>query len=185
MPHEDTRQPTWDLRDARTCEVLQKSDRTGIDNGRGVADDVLPGAGAELWSAADDSIRSADTGAVVGPRPSAINFLVYWDGDAQRELLDGTLVSKPDGTRLLQCSDCASNNGTKATPVLTADLFGDFREEIVWRTPSSDALRIYTTTVPTELGLPTLMHDPQYRAQVSAEQTAYNQPPHPSFSFDP
>ena len=25
------------------------------------------------------------------------------------------------------------------------------------------------------------MHDAQYRVQVSAEQTAYNQPPHPSF----
>jgi rhamnogalacturonan endolyase len=25
------------------------------------------------------------------------------------------------------------------------------------------------------------MHDPQYRMQVSSEQTAYNQPPHPSF----
>ena len=27
----------------------------------------------------------------------------------------------------------------------------------------------------------TLMHDAQYRMQVSGEQTAYNQPPHPSF----
>jgi hypothetical protein len=25
------------------------------------------------------------------------------------------------------------------------------------------------------------MHDPQYRMQVSGEQTAYNQPPHPGF----
>jgi rhamnogalacturonan endolyase len=182
MPHEDTKQPTWDLRDARTCEVLLKSERTGVDNGRGVAGDVLAGEGAEFWSTADDSLRSAGNGAVVAPKPSAINFLVYWDGDAQRELLDGTIVSKPDGTRLLSCNECMSNNGTKATPVLTADLFGDFREEIVWRTPNSDALRIYTTTLPTELRVTTLMHDAQYRAQVSAEQTAYNQPPHLSFS---
>jgi hypothetical protein len=27
----------------------------------------------------------------------------------------------------------------------------------------------------------TLMHDPTYRMQVSAEQTAYNQPPHTGF----
>jgi hypothetical protein len=27
----------------------------------------------------------------------------------------------------------------------------------------------------------TLMHDPQYRMQVSAEQTGFNQPPHVGF----
>jgi rhamnogalacturonan endolyase len=27
----------------------------------------------------------------------------------------------------------------------------------------------------------TLMHDPQYRMQVTSEQTAHNQPPHPGF----
>jgi rhamnogalacturonan endolyase len=183
MPHEDTTQPTWDLRDARTCEVIHRSSRTGVDNGRGVADDVLAAEGAEFWSSADDAIRSAVSGASVGAKPGPTNFTVYWDGDAQRELLDGTVVSKPDGARLLSCSDCMSNNGTKATPVLSADLFGDWREEIVWRTPNSDALRIYTTTLPTTLLVPTLMHDAQYRAQVSAEQTAYNQPPHPSFSL--
>jgi len=85
--------------------------------------------------------------------------------------------------RLLTCDGCMSNNNTKATPTLTADLLGDWREEVVWRTPNSSALRVYTTTIPTERRIYTLMHDPQYRMQVTSEQTAYNQPPHVGFEL--
>jgi rhamnogalacturonan endolyase len=28
------------------------------------------------------------------------------------------------------------------------------------------------------------MHDPQYRAAIAWQNTAYNQPPHPSFALD-
>ena len=81
--------------------------------------------------------------------------------------------------RLLSASGCASNNGTKSTPALTADLYGDWREEVIWRESNSSALRLYTTTNVTTRRIYTLMHDAQYRVQVSAEQTAYNQPPAP------
>jgi len=37
---------------------------------------------------------------------------------------------------------------SKSTPALTADIFGDWREEVVYRTSKNDALRIYTTTQP-------------------------------------
>ena len=182
MPHEDTSKPTWDLRDAKTCSVLQKSSVTGSDNGRGVADDISSAsAGAEFWSAAESQLRSATTGAEVGSKPSMMNFLVYWDGDDYRDLLDGTLINNGSGTRLLTASGVMSNNYSKATPTLTADLFGDWREEVIWRAPDSSYLRIYTTTAVTSRRIYTLMHDPQYRMQVSSEMTAYNQPPHPSF----
>jgi rhamnogalacturonan endolyase len=49
------------------------------------------------------------------------------------------------------------------------------------RESDNSALRLYTTTNVTTRRLYTLMHDPQYRMQVTSEQTAYNQPPHPSF----
>ena len=52
---------------------------------------------------------------------------------------------------------------------------------IVTRADSA-ALRIYTTTIPTDRRLPTLMHDPQYRVAIAWQNTAYNQPPHPSFA---
>ena len=82
---------------------------------------------------------------------------------------------------MLTTTGCASNNGSKATPVLTADLLGDWREELVLRETSNGALRVYTTTDVTYRRIYTLMHDPTYRAQVSFEQSGYNQPPHVGF----
>ena len=99
------------------------------------------------------------TGAVPTPagRTSAAsrrstNFLVWWDGDPVRELLDGTHIDKygtGGDTRLLTGSGVASNNGTKSTPALSGDIFGDWREEVIWRTTDSRALRIYSTPTPT------------------------------------
>lgn len=186
MPHEDKTKRIWDIRDAATCAIIQQSSATGSDNGRGVADDIsASNPGAEMWSAADTDLRSCTTAASLGSKPSMANFLIYWDGDELRELEDGTAINKGNGDRLLTCDGCMSNNNTKATPSLTADLVGDWREEIVWRTPDSSALRVYTTTAVTKRRIYTLMHDPQYRMQITAEQTAYNQPPHVGFQIGP
>jgi rhamnogalacturonan endolyase len=183
MPHDNSPSPIFDVRDADTCEVIATGPVMASTTKRGVADDVSPAwEGAEAWTNTSDGIASATTGATVASDTSpSLNFLIYWDGDESRELEDGTTITKYDMTPLQSCSSCASNNTTKATPVLTADLFGDWREEIIWRETGSTALRIYTTTHVTARRLFTLMHDPQYRMQVSSEQTGYNQPPHPSF----
>ena len=101
-----------------------------------------------------------------------------------RELLDGTQIDKygtGGDTRLLTGSGVASNNGTKSTPALSGDILGDWREEVIWRTTDSRALRIYTTPTQTSTRIYTLMHDPQYRVAIAWQNTAYNQPPHPSF----
>ncbi|MGC4063960.1 MAG: hypothetical protein QM784_04855 [Polyangiaceae bacterium] len=110
-----------------------------------------------------------------------MNFLIWWDGDESRELQNGTSIDKYPSGALLRTTDMASCNGTKSTPTLTADIFGDWREELVLRRANNSAIRIYMTTAPTTRRIYTLMHDPQYRMNVSAEQTAYNQPPHTSF----
>jgi len=181
MPHENSTLPSFDVRDANTCEVILKASPRGSDTGRGVADDIFAGnPGAEVW-ASGSTLFGAESGANLGAPPATTNFLVWWDADESRELLDDTVVSKYGIGTLFKCSACASNNGTKATPVLTADLFGDWREEIIWRASDNSALLIYTTTAVTTRRIYTLMHDPQYRMQVSSEQTGYNQPPHPSF----
>jgi rhamnogalacturonan endolyase len=183
MPHEDKSQPWWDVRQAEDCKIIHKSGETGQDNGRGVAADVnAANPGAEFWSASESGLRSATSNAAVGgSKPSQINFVIWWDADELREVEDGTAIFKGDGQKVFSCDSCMSNNYTKATPTLSADLFGDWREEIVWRTPNSSELRVYTTTAVTQRRIYTLMHDAQYRMQVSSEQTAYNQPPHPSF----
>jgi hypothetical protein len=184
MPHEDTTKPSYDVRDANTCAVIVQGPVTGSDTGRGVADDVTSSsAGGELWTSSTTGLISATTGsAAASATPPWCNFLIWWDGDETRELQNNIGIWKYDtaGT-LLSCSACASNNSTKSTPVLTADLFGDWREELVLRLADNSALRVFTTTATTTRRIYTLMHDPQYRMQVSSEQTAYNQPPHTSF----
>jgi hypothetical protein len=184
MPHEDKSKPAYDVHDANTCAVVVEGPVTGSDTGRGVAEFITSkSTSAVLWASGVSGVLSAATGSSVSSSsPASTNFLIWWDGDESRELQNGTGISKYDpASTLLNCSECASNNGTKSTPVLTADLFGDWREELVLRLSNNSALRVYTTTASTTRRIYTLMHDPQYRMQVSSEQTAYNQPPHTSF----
>ena len=91
----------------------------------------------------------------------------------------------PSGTRKTRVRDeiyratgTLSDNGTKGTPALQADLFGDWREEIVTRLADSSALRIATTVDLTDHRLRTLQSDPVYRLGVAWQNTGYNQPPH-------
>ncbi|WP_406357873.1 MULTISPECIES: rhamnogalacturonan lyase [Streptomyces] len=154
------------------------------DNGRGVAGDIWSGnSGPEMWSSSDGSIRD-EGGGTKGRKPSSANFLSWWDGDPVRELLDGTRIDKygtSSDTRLLTGSGVASNNGTKATPVLSGDILGDWREEVVWRTGDNTALRVYSTPHDTNIKITTLLHDTLYRTSLAWQNTAYNQPPHTGF----
>ena len=86
-------------------------------------------------------------------------------------------------TRLLNGGDynCVTNNGSKANPCLCADILGDWREEVIWRTADGNELRIFTTTIPTEHRIYTLMHDPVYRLGIAWQNVAYNQPAHTGF----
>jgi hypothetical protein len=114
------------------------------------------------------------------------NFVIYWDDDLWRESENATSITKPStGATLLNATGRVSNNGTKSTPTLTADLLGDWREEIVYRESADTALRVYTTTDVTTSRIYTLMHDPTYRAQANFEQSAYNQPPHTGWQISP
>ena len=83
---------------------------------------------------------------------------------------------------LLVAEGCAANNGTKANPVLSADLLGDWREEVIWRSADNRELRLYTTLHPTPHRFRTLMQDSQYRLAVAWQNVGYNQPPHPAIA---
>ncbi|MBB4911511.1 rhamnogalacturonan lyase [Actinophytocola algeriensis] len=185
-PSEWTNEPAHWMGDARTGQILWSAPSCGDDNGRAVAADIWSGsAGAEAWSSCVGGLRSGTNGNQVASRkPGSTNFVIWWDGDAQRELLDGTQISKygtGGDTRLLTGSGVVSNNGTKSTPALQADILGDWREEVIWRTTDNRALRIYSTTDSTGISRPSLMQDRQYRVAVAWQNTAYNQPPHASF----
>ena len=173
--------------DARTGQILW-STPADKDTGRGVAADIDPRfPGAELWASNADVLYTAQGKAIEGlKRPRELSFLVWWDGDELRELFDKNRIHKWDwrsgsSHTLLEASGAIHTSGTKNLPVLSADLFGDWREEVIWHTPDEKFLRIYTTPHPTERRLVTLMHDAQYRLAIAWQNTAYNQPPHPSF----
>ncbi|KAF2419866.1 fibronectin type III domain-containing protein [Microbacterium sp. B35-30] len=191
------------MRDARTGEILWDipADR---DTGRAASADIDPRyAGAEGWAVGGDAawnsregyLVSAD-GERIGNVIPAANFLAWFDGDPLREIVDHEFddgprtgvptVSKWDAESqsaevILRADGALSNNDTKGTPNLQADLFGDWREEIAWRSADSSELRIYSTTDETDLRLRTLMHDPVYRLSVAWQNTGYNQPPQTSF----
>ncbi|MBP2325917.1 hypothetical protein JOF56_006302 [Kibdelosporangium banguiense] len=183
---EDKSKPAAWMADARTGQIIWQNPSCNCDNGRGVSGDIYAGSpGAESWSSAVGGLLNT-SGQNIGRKPSSTNFLVWWDGDAQRELLDGTHIDKygtGGDTRLLTASGVHSNNGTKSTPALSADILGDWREEVIWATTDNRALRIYSTTDSTGISRPSLMQDRQYRVAVAWQNTAYNQPPHPSFAI--
>ena len=166
--------------DAATGEILFKGS-INKDVGRGVAEDIDPSnPGAEMWWSGSNGLFNMK-GVRIGDSPTSTNFLIWWDGDLSRELLDGNHIDKYKVGIIFTAEGCISNNGTKSTPALSADLFGDWREELILRTADNQNLRIYTTTIPTKHRIYTLMHDPQYRLAVADENVAYNQPPHTSF----
>ncbi len=175
----------YEMRDARTGEILYGA-KTGNDNGRGTAADIDPNyEGCEGWSAA--GVLTAADGTVISTNYTMpANFLCWWDGDLGREVQNDIYISKWNGAKsktetIFTASGCTSINSTKANPSLTADLFGDWREEIMYPLKDGSALRIYTTTTPTSYRLPTLMHDIQYRMHVAYQNDCYNQPAHLSY----
>jgi len=88
--------------------------------------------------------KNCGTGADV-TSDAGSNFLIYWNAGELRSTLNG--VSLPGG---VSTAGTSSNNGTKSDPTLTADLLGDWREELVARETANTALRIYTTTIVTK-----------------------------------
>ncbi|WP_425614429.1 rhamnogalacturonan lyase [Anatilimnocola sp. NA78] len=177
------------FRDAQTGEILWSKPATDVP--RGIALDIDPRhPGSECWAIGEGlkGLWNAKGEAISERRPRSCNFGIWWDGDPQRELLDRNTVNKwnwerGDESRLLNAAGCTSVNGSKSNPSLVADLFGDWREEVIWPTTDGRELRIYTTNVPTKFRHTTLMHDSQYRAAIAWQNVGYNQPPHPSFSL--
>jgi rhamnogalacturonan endolyase len=182
------------FRNAATGEVYWKkaSVKAGDDGegpGRGLSLNIDPRhRGFESWSfgAGINGLFDAKGNKITEKMPRSCNFGIFWDGDLLSELLDRNTISKWNWERettdpIFVAEGCMSNNGTKSTPALSADILGDWREEVILRTTDNKELRIFTTTIPTQYRFPTFMHDPQYRLSIAWQNVAYNQPPHTSF----
>jgi rhamnogalacturonan endolyase len=203
--HENKRDGS-DLRNAKTGGVVFQIPSKS-DVGRCMAADIDPtNPGVEMWSSDSHGIRTMkgdvlssakdadnpqhDNTLQLNGRRLSVNFGIWWDGDLLRELLDRETVSKYDWESrsvidIMKFEGAQFNNGTKSNPCLQADILGDWREEVLVRTPDSRELRLYTTTIPTSYRINCLMEDIPYRLSVAAENVAYNQPPEAGYYIGP
>ncbi len=176
----------YDIHDAKTGEVILNGTRDR-DTGRGLAADFdTRYRGCEYtYSTQTESFNIKGTS--ISDTNPGMNFRIFWDGDEYEELLDGTGITKWNEGTIKSLSLCSgkstgapqSCNGTKNTPCLQADLFGDWREEVIyWSEANGMSLVIYSTVTATNYRVPTLMHDHVYRLGIAWQNVAYNQPPH-------
>lgn len=188
--HENKRDGS-DFRDARTGRVIFQIPSSS-DVGRGMAADIDPtNPGLEMWSSSQKGYFDVTGKHHHADDPSIPqNSAVWWDGDKLRELLDHESISKYDWTtgrcnriKDFKAEGCLFNNGSKQNPCLSADIIGDWREEVIVRTKDSSELRIYTTTIPTSYRFVSFMENIPYRISVATENVGYNQPPEPDFYF--
>ena len=180
------------MRDARTGEILWSHSPT-VDVTSGMVGDIDPRhPGFEAWGG-PGGLRD-QKGETIGQAPRERDWTLWWDDDPLRELLSvgrrWRRRSRAYPTRIakwnweIQRSETLEElEGISMSrgPTLLGDLLGDWREEILLVAPDGKSLRLYTTTIPTELRLPTLLHDPQYRLGLVWQNVAYNKPCYPSF----
>lgn len=181
------------LRDARTGEVLYGAFATE-DVGRGMIGKVEPDVrGLQTWACegyVDDpnfGLMTA-TGEQLAKKVPGTNMNIKWSPDMTTQIISGSfeqsvVIDDWKKGRVLTAEGTHSNKDTKGNPCLVADIFGDWREELLVRTADSSAIRIYMNTEITDRKLYTLMHDAQYRTGVAWQNVAYNQPCYPSFYF--
>ena len=200
--HENRRDGS-DFREAATGKVVFQLP-SPIDVGRCMAADIDPtNPGLEMWSSDSKGIRNIK-GEIVKPvepdEPNlsqrrgrnvgmSTNFGIWWDGDLLREMLDHEQVLKYNWkngvSETIMRFDGRFNNGTKSNPCLSADILGDWREEVLIRNEESTELRLYISPISSEFRINCLMEDITYRLSVAAENVAYNQPPETGFYLGP
>ena len=179
-----------------------------IDTGSCNALDIDPDQpGMELFGGAHTGIYSALTGQrYMGPKPNpkdnyygTLRFGIWWRGDLTRSAYSGGSVIKGysvKGRALVDKEDLDarpegaepnvhSNHGTKGCPCLVADLFGDWREEILLTRRDNRAIRVYLSPHDTPYRFHTFLEDPVYRISVLTQNNGYNVPTDPGFYFGP
>ncbi len=179
----------WALRDAETGKAIF-GEPANKDLGRCMIGDICPDVrGLQVWAV---GVYDCEGNKLENVKPLGTNASIRWAADMSTQIVDGVdyinekhigLVGDHTHGVMLHPQGTSTNNGTKGNPCLVADIFGDFREEIVLRTEDSSAIRIYTNTELNTHKLFTLMHDTTYRCGVAWQNNCYNQPCYTSFYY--
>lgn len=175
------------LREAETGEAIF-GEYAETDLGRCMIGDINPHIrGLQVWV---KDVYSC-TGVLLPDKLLGTNFNIRWAGDMSTQILDGedifgshrgTIQDNTHGI-MLRPEGMATNNGTKGNPCLIADIFGDFREELLLRKADDSAIRIFLNAEITKHKLFTLMHDIQYRTGIAWQNNCYNQPCYTKFYY--
>lgn len=180
-----------EYRKAKDAAILAKVGANG-DVGRGVMANFDDSIGSSVFATSITEgknktaydINGNEVGSI---RSDSLSFFAWWDGDLDRDgiykcnNISAYNIDKGVSTTLRDFERNILHTVGKEGPMLTADILGDWREEIMYPYKDNTAIRIYMSTAPTDYKIPTLMHDTQYRCAVAWQNVAYNQPPHPKF----
>lgn len=154
----------WYYYDAETGEIIFKGDILQ-DVGRGTVADINPDyKGYEMYAA--DGVYSVGKTMLSSSMP-VVNLRIWWDGDLLSELLDKTYIEKwnhnlQTSQKLFEASGVIY--AARNVPPFYGDVFGDWREEVMWETDDHKSIRIYTTTGLTGYKIYALAQNPEYRA---------------------
>lgn len=179
------------VRDAKTGELIWSLGEPTVHIGSGMVADIDPTLpGLESFAAEDPKGHRAmrvpgndnkylfdakgnliGTGEDVPPRGDWL----WWDAGKVRQYISGSR----EGIYVMKYKQGEVQSGFQGRVIMTADLFGDWREEIITALPGE--LRIYSTTIPSEDRRVTLMQDNTYRQTVTVRTMGYQQPPVPSY----
>lgn len=185
-----------EFRDAASGKLIFGYPGEGKDVGRCLIADIDPETpGCEIWSARPDEHLYSCKGVLLSkPTPTlegttikgstSINMAIWWSGSLNRQMLDRTFVqSYTDGCLFEGCSEFGVKtiNGSKANPCFYGDIWGDWREEMIYVNDDDTELRIFTTDFETEYRFHPLMDDHIYRLSATHQNIGYNQPTHTGF----
>lgn len=188
-------QPAMNYRNAVTSEFYFRKTASG-DDGRALCGNftnTYPGSvGRSVGTGWISTVTDKEVTALNGDafiNWADLNQRIYWDGDLLDEYFDspGTegygAIYKPSeaGGGRWNFQDSKCNNWSKNNPGAIADIFGDWREELVMRKGDNTAILVYTTPITTKYRIPTLWSDHQYRNAMVWQSMGYNQPPHKSY----
>ncbi len=206
VKHEDGKGVS--VRDAKTGAEVWSIGKTTYHVGDGMVTDLDPSRqGLECFATEDSKGGSTDKymfdakGNMFASNdevPGCRNW-IWWDADKVRETFgrernplrgSGSDDISPEdretwrnmmsrGMSIVKYKGDTLTTGIKGRIMLTGDLYGDWREEIVTALPGE--LRIYSTTIPAKDRMITLMQDNTYRQKITTHTMGYQQSPIPSF----
>lgn len=164
------------------------------DNGRTIVADIDPNAdGPVIYGAGGTGMwlnTVGDNWEKINSNGATIAFPIWWTGDLPRELGEGIYANSPTGYKVVKYDwnnkkfnqlFFVNEVWASRRPLLQCDIIGDWREELLLAEKDGSRIRLYTTNIPTEYNLTTLMHDPKYRLDIATQPSGYSQPPWPGY----